>query len=61
MFTLSIDTSNAAFRRRQGGPTQEIARILRVAILLLESGIDESNLQDINGMTVGRFLSTSEK
>jgi len=56
MFSLSIDTSNAAFSVREGGPVQEVTRILRATIALLESGIDETNLQDINGNTVGRYL-----
>jgi hypothetical protein len=63
MFSLQINTDNAAFR--DGGPTREIARILRsIADGLVELGpdnarvFDQMPLVDINGHTVGKITVT---
>ena len=54
-FTLSIETSNAAFS--DGAAPDEIARILRSVITALEIGTltpdSEKPLRDVNGNRVG--------
>lgn len=57
MFTLSINTDNAAFEDDRGA---EVARILRMIADEVEGGVDrdsghDGNGRDINGNTVGKW------
>jgi len=62
MFTLEIETSNAAFgdddRQEK---LAEIARIIRLLADRLDNGQDEGKVHDINGNRVGTFELTDEK
>jgi hypothetical protein len=51
MFTVKIETGNAAFEPR---PHDEIARILRELADRIEAGKFTRSLRDANGNTVGR-------
>jgi hypothetical protein len=53
MFTLSIETDNAAFA---DDPKAEIARILRETADKLETGRYVDKLRDGNGNTVGNVM-----
>lgn len=54
MFTLKIETSNAAFSGDAAG--YECARILRELAATIEEGRDGSGrIRDINGNTVGHW------
>lgn len=56
MFTLKIETDNAAFG--DGNITDEryeLARILREVAKRLESGEDSGAVRDVNGNKVGQF------
>ena len=62
MFTITIETENAAFRNPYTGEEDpysremELTRIIREQILpLLENGITERGLYDLNGNRVGRM------
>lgn len=50
-FNVKITTDNAAFEYRG----EELARILRHAADMLESGHETGSLRDYNGNTVGAF------
>ena len=53
MFTLTINTDNAAFEYGEGA---EVARILReTAALILATRAASGKLRDANGNTVGEF------
>lgn len=53
MFTLSINTSNAAFEEN---PSFEVARILHyLAKKLRESECTQGVVRDFNGNTVGKW------
>jgi len=55
IFTVAVDTRNAAF---DPDPTPEIARILRAVADRVEKGEDCSHyltIFDVNGNDVGRF------
>ena len=52
MFTLTFQTSNAAF---EGAEASETARILRDIAARIESGNLEGPARDENGNTVGRY------
>lgn len=54
MFTLNIETDNAAFQ--DGDTHAEITRILRDVTERIEAGADRGPIRDINGNTVGSFL-----
>lgn len=53
MFTLTIETDNAAFE--DDNLLAETARILRVAADKIERGNHPANLLDVNGNKVGSF------
>lgn len=53
MFTLKIDTDNAAFN--DGDPQEEIGRILDRVKADLLGGTYGSNIRDFNGNTVGEW------
>ncbi len=61
MFTLQIDTGNAAFRDERNGEYDEhcealeIIRILQHVIGKLEDGCTYGTMFDINGNRVGRW------
>jgi len=58
MFTLKIDTGNAAF---QDTPAYEVARILReLADRMQERGFENYPLRDANGNTVGTATLSGE-
>ncbi len=57
MFTLTIDTDNAAFEH---GPRQEVGRILREVAQSLKAGDTEGRIRDVNGNTVGSFSLTDK-
>jgi len=52
MFTLQIETANAAF---DGAPDEEVARILRRVASQIESGYTDGRCKDVNGNSVGVF------
>jgi hypothetical protein len=60
--TITIQTDNAAFAIDNGGPEQEVARILHKLAAELSDGLTNipitgrKNLRDINGNTVGSVL-----
>ena len=51
MYTIIIDTDNAAF---EGNAGAEVARILRVLAEKVDDGLNNVSLYDINGNKVGR-------
>lgn len=51
MFTLKIETDNAAFE--DDNLLAEVARILRVAADKVEQGDHPASLRDVNGNKVG--------
>jgi hypothetical protein len=51
MFTLKIETDNAAFE----DGSFEVARILREVAKRLDRGETDGRVQDVNGHTVGDF------
>ncbi len=51
-FFMKFNVNNAAFEHR----AEEISRILRVIADDIESGNEYSNIHDINGNTIGRWL-----
>lgn len=53
MFTLNIETSNAAFQ--DDAAHHEIARILRDLAERFDNGVDSGTVKDTNGNTVGSF------
>jgi hypothetical protein len=56
MFTLEIETENAAFEDdRTSSAREEISRILRVASEQLLCGAGGGFLRDINGNRVGKW------
>jgi hypothetical protein len=59
MFTLKIETGNAAFgempNERNADCAYEIARILRQCAKQLDAGRKDSPLYDINGNRVGEW------
>lgn len=59
MFTLKINTDNAAFS--DGNSAEETARILEVTARRLRKGFELGNLYDYYGNEVGEFeLDTSK-
>ena len=52
MFTLTIQTDNAAF---EDAPGEEVARILEETAAKLRNMAQSGNLRDINGNKVGTF------
>lgn len=52
MFTLTIETDNAAFT---DDAAREVARILRQLAKKLEDGKDSGKVMDLNGNSVGSF------
>lgn len=62
MFTITIETENAAFHNPYTGEEDsysremELTRIIKTQVLpLLENGITERGLYDLNGNRVGRM------
>ena len=62
MFTLRIETDNAAFGEQEDNSegysddaVAEVARILRKCADKIENGVDAGNLMDVNGNKVGEF------
>lgn len=62
MFTLTIETDNAAFgadgndeEQRCMDQAVEVARILRRAAQSVEDGAGYGSLRDVNGNTCGKF------
>lgn len=58
MFTMQIETDNAAFGEgdvRGGDRAAEVARILRRVARLVEDGSVSGPLHDANGNRVGEF------
>jgi sugar phosphate isomerase/epimerase len=53
MFTLNIDTGNAAFDEDE--PNIELTRILREVIGHLNAWDTEGKIRDLNGNTVGSW------
>jgi hypothetical protein len=51
MFSLKIETKNAAFQDK----AEEIIRILESAISKIKDGDQEGTLRDTNGNLVGNF------
>jgi len=59
MFTLEIETENAAFKDNL--PSYEIARILRVLATRIEGSITvDGDLHDVNGNLVGKWTTRGE-
>jgi hypothetical protein len=54
MFTLNIETTNGAFAE-DNDAREEIVHILQTAANQISLGVDEGNLRDINGSTVGKY------
>lgn len=52
MFTLTIETENAAFK---GDAATELARILRYVVKCLDNDQTLGFVHDINGNKVGKF------
>lgn len=52
MFTLTIETDNAAFEHSM---IDEIERITRRVMLRIAAGETSGKIMDINGNTVGRW------
>lgn len=52
MFTLTINTDNAAF---EDAPGEEVARILEATASRLRNLAQSGNLRDFNGNAVGSF------
>lgn len=62
MFTLTIQTANAAFSDDDGGPEYEIARLLRAAADdVIEGARTSSPIFDVNGNTVGEWRLARKK
>lgn len=55
MFTLTIDTDNAAF---QDSMTEEVGRIMADVVDALSVGKTEGKVRDYNGNVVGEFKVT---
>ena len=60
MFTLKIETKNAAFADDCYSPQLEVARILRSLADKIEDGDSQGPVLDYNGNTVGHFALTGE-
>lgn len=58
MFTVTIDTDNAAFDSTSG-KQREIARILKEIAGLVRAGEDSGKVRDANGNTVGSWEITA--
>lgn len=55
MFTLTIETDNAAFGDTSEDALREIARILYANRARFNAGNTDGKLLDVNGNTVGRW------
>lgn len=55
MFTVKIETKNAAFDDNNGGATSELAGILRDVAADLYRGQTDGPCRDYQGNTVGRY------
>lgn len=55
MFTLRMETDNAAFGENITDNQYEVARILRELADRLEEGEDSGWIRDVNGNKVGTF------
>jgi len=60
MFTLKIETDNAAFGDSADEAGAEVARILRVVAGGMAAGNMSGKLRDANGNTVGEYELTAE-
>ena len=60
IFTLSIETGNAAFGESLNEENAEIARILREVAAKLENCQTCGPIRDANGNTVGAFTLTPD-
>lgn len=59
MFELKIDTSNKAFSEENGGPSVELAAILKDLAYKVVNGATEGPLRDTNGNAVGSYQLTA--